>query len=214
MIAYYRRFWPLASKMQELIADGAIGRPTMAYAHCAALWEPPEDPSVFWRIQPDIAGGGFLWDVGSHRLDLLLQMMGDVSSVAALVEAVHFDIPVDDSSALLMQFESGAQGIGMFYWNVGSYVDALEVAGTDGRLIATSVGQGDLLLARGRSTEQFHLPPPEITHLPLVEHYVASIISGEPNALPGEEGLKTTAIIQAADASATSATFIKLKSLI
>jgi predicted dehydrogenase len=213
MIAYYRRFWPLASKMQQLIADGAIGRPTMAYAHCAALWQPPEDPSTFWRIQRDIAGGGFLWDVGSHRLDLLIQMMGDVTSVAAMVEAVHFDIPVDDSSALLMQFESGAQGIGMFYWNVGSYVDALEVAGTAGRLIATSVGQGELLLARGTDTEQFHLPPPEITHLPLVEHYVAAIISGEPNALPGEEGLKTTAVIQAADTSARNRDFVTISEL-
>jgi len=59
MIAYYRRFWPLASKMQQLIADGAIGWPTMAYAHCAALWQPPEDPSTFWRIQRDIAAGQF-----------------------------------------------------------------------------------------------------------------------------------------------------------
>ena len=213
MIAYYRRFWPLARKMQELITDGAIGRPTMAYAHCAALYQPPEDPSTFWRLQPDIAGGGFLWDVGSHRLDLLLRMMGDVTSVAALVEAIHFDIPVDDSSSLLMQFGSGAQGIGMFYWNVGSYVDALEVAGTEGRLIATSVGQGDLLLARGRETEQFHLPPPEITHLPLVEHYVECLISGRPNALPGEEGLKTTAIIQAADESSRTRDFITLSDL-
>jgi len=214
MIAYYRRFWPIAQKMKQLLDEGAVGRPTMARAHCACLWQPPEEASTFWRIQPEIAGGGFLWDIGAHRLDLLLQMMGDIASLGALVDAVHFDIAVDDSSSLVMQFASGAHGIGMFYWNVGANIDVLEVAGPGGRLIATDLGAGNLTLIQGDRTEEFHLPPPKITHLPLIEHYVQCILSGEPNALPGEEGMKTTAIIEASEKSSKSATFIKLKSLV
>ncbi len=213
MLAYYRRFWPAAQKMKQLLADGAVGTPTMARAHCAYLWHPPEDGSVPWRIRREIAGGGFLWDIGAHRLDLLVQMMGDVESVGALVEAVHFDIEVDDASSLVMKFTSGAQGVGMFYWTIGASIDELEVAGPGGRLIATDFGAGDLLLTRDGETEQFHIPPPRPTHLPLVEHYVQCISSGQPNALPGEEGLKTTAIIEAAEASAKTGRFVALDSL-
>lgn len=213
MIAYYRRFWPVAQKMKQLIAAGAVGEPTMARAHCAYLWHPPENGSTPWRLQRKIAGGGFLWDIGAHRLDLLLQMMGEVESVGALVAAVHFDIEVDDASSLVMQFANGAQGVGMFYWNVGANIDELEVAGPGGRLLATNLGAGDLRLIQGDKTEDFHLPPPRPTHLPLVEHYVGCLISGEPNALPGEEGLKTTTIIEAAKLSAKIGSFIALDSL-
>ncbi len=213
MIAYYRRFWPVAQKMKQLIADGAVGEPTMARAHCTSLWHPPTDGSVPWRIRPEIAGGGFLWDIGAHRLDLLLQMMGDVESAAALVDAIHFDIEVDDSSSLVMQFASGAQGVGMFYWTVGANVDELEVAGPGGRLIATNVDTGDITLTQGGKAEQFHLPWPNPTHLLLVEHYVQCLISGEPNALPGEEGMKTTAIIEAAGQSAKTGSFVALDTL-
>ena len=210
MIAYYRRFWPVALKMKALLDSGAIGTPVFARAQTSALYHPPEDGSTPWRADPAIAGGGFLMDIGSHRLDLLVGLMGEVAEVTAMVGTATFDIAVDDCSAILMRFANGARGAGLFNWNITGYCDELEIGGTAGRIVATDVGTGELTVVTADGEEQFSLPPPTITHLALVADLVDSIQTGRPNGLSGEEGLKTTAIMEAAYRSAQTGRAIHL----
>jgi len=107
MIAYYRRFWPVALKIREVLGSGVIGTPVFARAQNQSLYRPPEDGSTPWRVDPEVAGGGYLMDIGSHRIDLLVGLLGDVAEVRATVDTMTFDIAVDDSSALLMRFANG-----------------------------------------------------------------------------------------------------------
>ena len=210
MIAYYRRYWPVALKIREVLASGAIGTPVFARAQNQALYHAPEDGSTPWRVDPRIAGGGYLMDIGSHRIDLLVGLLGDVEEVRAFVDTMTFDIAVDDSSALLMRFAGGVRAVGLFNWNVGAYCDEFEIGGTAGRIIATDLGKGELTVVTSDGEQLFHLPPPKITHLGLVADFVESIEAGRPNGLSGEQGLKTTAIMEAAYRSAQSGRAVPL----
>ena len=49
--------------------------------------------------------------------------------------------------------------------------------------------------------EEWTLAPPGITHLGMVEDLVNAVRDGRPNCLPGEEGRKTSAVIEAAERS-------------
>ena len=51
---------------------------------------------------------------------------------------------------------------------------------------------------RQEVVEEYHMSPPPITHLGAVDNFVQSIIAGKTNALPGEEGMKTTVVLEAA----------------
>jgi len=197
MVAYYRRFFPVVEKIKELLREGKIGRPITARAQVFALYHLPAGESFPWRINPQMAGGGFLTDVGSHRVDLLIYLLGKVREVAAFVDMVHFDFEIEDSSSLIMRFTNGAHGVASFHWNIATAVDELEIAGTKGRILSTDLASGDLKIYTDQGREKYRLSPPHITHLGLVENFVRSIIAGKRNCLPGEEGLKTTKVLEA-----------------
>jgi 1,5-anhydro-D-fructose reductase (1,5-anhydro-D-mannitol-forming) len=209
-VAYYRRFWPLVQRMKQLLEQNAIGQPTMARVTVTGMYRPPADGPVPWRVQAEVAGGGFLTDVGSHRLDLLVSLLGEVREVSAFTDTLSFDIPVDDSASLLLKFASGAQAVVACHWNVAAGVDELEIGGIGGRLLAADVGAGELLVEGHGKRENLHLPPPPITHLNLVQRIGESLRTGAPNPLSGEEGMKTTAILQAAYLSSQQRTAVSL----
>ena len=210
IIAYYRRFFPVVVKMKEALDAGVIGRPLRARAAVANYYTPRADGERRWLTQPGTAGGGFLTDVATHRLDLLTHFLGTVRTVAAFVETQHFDFAVDDASSLVMHFEDGAHATGSFNWNVGANVDEFEVWGTQGRLLARNLGAGELDIMAGGSVEQHHLPPPSITHLGLVDHFVQCLRTNTPNALPGEAGMQATRVTEAAYQSAQEGQVVRL----
>ncbi len=210
MVAYYRRFFPLVVKMKELLLEGKIGRPITARAQVFALYHPPSDGSFPWRIDPLVSGGGFLTDVGSHRVDLLLHLLGEVQDVVAFTDTVHFDFEVDDSASLMMRFANGAHAVASFHWNIAAPVDELEIAGTKGRILSTDLAGGELIVYADSGVEEHRLPPPSITHLGLVENFVKCIMAGRGNDLPGHEGLKTTKILEAAYVSSKTGEVIRI----
>lgn len=212
MIAYYRRFWPVVAKMKELVEAGAIGRVLRGRTAVADLYRPREDGERAWLTRADTAGGGFLTDVATHRLDLLCYFLGWPVEVSALVDTQHFEFDVDDASSLLIRFEDGVHASGSFNWNVGAPADEFELWGTEGRLVSRNLGRGDLELYRGTRHQSFHLPAPPVTHLGLVAHYVDCLRSGVPNELPGEVGMLATCITDAAYRSAREGAPVRITS--
>ena len=210
MIAYYRRFFPVVIKMKELVQAGTIGRPVRARAAVADYYTPRADGERKWLIEKNTAGGGFLTDVATHRLDLLAFFLGPVREVVAFVDTQHFDFDVDDASVIAMRFDDGAHATGTFNWNVGAPIDEFEVCGTKGRLFARNLGAGKLdVVADGEATS-YSLPAPNITHLGLVAHFVECLRAGRPNTLPGEEGIQATRMTEAAYASAREGRVVRL----
>lgn len=77
MVAYHNRFYPAIKRMKQLIDEDFLGRPLffrLCYYHASNL-----NPNIYrgWRQELDSAGGGVLYDMGSHILDLLYYMYGE-----------------------------------------------------------------------------------------------------------------------------------------
>jgi predicted dehydrogenase len=212
IVAYYRRFFPVVQKMKELVDAGAIGRPIRARALHTGYFVPRADGERAWLTDLSTAGGGFMMDAGIHRLDLFAHLMGPARDVAAYADTVHFDFErgIDDSSTVIIRFENGAHATAEFNWNVGIALDELEIAGTRGRLVSRNLGKGELQLVNENEIEHFHLPPPAFTHQNLVNHFVHCLRSGEPNALPGEEGMQATRLCLSAYESSAARKVVQL----
>ena len=211
MIAYYRRFFPVVMKMKELLVDGRIGDVVRARAELADFYTPRADGERAWLTQSDTAGGGFMTDAGTHRLDLFAHFLGDVQEVSAFTDTQTFDFSVDDAASVIMRFEHGVHASGLFNWNIGSPIDEFELCGTKGRILSRNLGKGELeVLVDGEVADTFELPAPDITHLGLVEHFVACLQSGRPNALPGEAGMQATRMTEAAYQSSAEGRVVRL----
>ena len=62
-----------------------------------------------WRADPDEAPAGAMTAVGLHTLDHMIEFAGSVRAVQCVVGR-HGDRPSDDTTTVLLWFESGATG--------------------------------------------------------------------------------------------------------
>src|ERR1700685_3118736 len=69
-VAYYRRSYPKVQRAKRLLEAGAIGKPLLAELTSHA-WFDPKQGERSWLIDPAKAGGGPLFDIASHRIDVL-----------------------------------------------------------------------------------------------------------------------------------------------
>lgn len=81
-VAYYRRYLPYFQKVKDIIQSGRLG--TIANVQIR-FSVPPRDLDYQstnnkpWRLQPDIAGGGYFYDLAPHQLDLLQHLFGVIT---------------------------------------------------------------------------------------------------------------------------------------
>ncbi|UCB44780.1 MAG: Gfo/Idh/MocA family oxidoreductase [Spirochaetota bacterium] len=81
-IAFHCRFYPAIKCMKRFVEDGLLGELVSfkaAYYHSSNL--DPMKPRG-WRVNIDESGGGVLYDMGSHALDLIYHFLGEYESVS------------------------------------------------------------------------------------------------------------------------------------
>jgi predicted dehydrogenase len=196
--------YPGVLELQRLLQTQVIGQVVQVRVQFGSYYAGrPDDGRGGWRTVPALSGGGALIDIGSHRIDLLLHLLGPIVEVSALTSTQAQSYVVEDSASLLLQFASGVHGLLGIYWNMHQPMDQLEIIGTKGRLNVSDLEAGVLELhVDDDPPSRWVLPPPRPTHLPLVADIVQSVVSGRPVTVPCEAGLAAAALVDAAYRSA------------
>ncbi|MGB2875045.1 MAG: Gfo/Idh/MocA family oxidoreductase, partial [Gaiellaceae bacterium] len=103
------RFVPAVRLARELVESGELGEIVHFRARYlqSSGWEADESR---WRFDPAQAGLGAMGDLGSHVVDLARYLVGEVSSVSALVRTVVPGRRVDDHFVAAVEFENGVAG--------------------------------------------------------------------------------------------------------
>jgi len=117
-VSFQQRCSTAAMRARQLIREGRLGKILSfraCYLHSGAV--DPAKP-VGWRFDP--AGGGVLFDLGSHVLDLMGWLLGEYASVSAMEKTLYpqrpgkdgepVDIVTDDAVWLMAKMCSGALG--------------------------------------------------------------------------------------------------------
>lgn len=87
-LCYTMRYLPAFAKMRAAISNSAIGEVTsfrIEYYHSSYL--NPDKPYA-WRLDKNMSGGGALFDLGSHAIDLLQFLINPVEEVMAYTNTV------------------------------------------------------------------------------------------------------------------------------
>lgn len=189
-VAYYRRFYPVVQRIESLIHSGKLGR---ILSIACVTGNPTRFPSDDWRVVLQRGGGGPLMDIGSHRIDVFLQLLGEVRSVKAnVVDSPDFE--AEQAAMLLVQFDSDAQGVLQCYFGTLDTPDRLEVIGTEGRVLVDDLNQGDLILFTQEVQKESH-PPDENLHAPLIADFSAALLNGHTPRISGPIGKQTNDVI-------------------
>jgi predicted dehydrogenase len=183
-VAYYRRLFPKLIRAKQLIAEGAIGQPVLAEANCHG-WLNNQDRG--WLLDPAMAGGGPLYDTGSHRIDAINFLFGRPVKATGLLSNVVHRVAVEDSATALIDYESGSRGIVDVRWNSRVARDQFRVIGTGGEIDLDPLN-GPALRYCGKEEQ---LPTHANVHYPIVENLVNAALDGTPLACAGEDAIWT-----------------------
>ncbi|ADG77986.1 Oxidoreductase domain protein OS=Tsukamurella paurometabola (strain ATCC 8368 / DSM / CCUG 35730/ CIP 100753 / JCM 10117 / KCTC 9821 / NBRC 16120 / NCIMB 702349 / NCTC 13040) OX=521096 GN=Tpau_1357 PE=4 SV=1 [Tsukamurella paurometabola] len=82
-VGFNYRNAPAVRAARDLIADGAIGAVTHARFRFFSDYAAHPDGALTWRYQRDRGGNGVLGDLGSHGVDLVRHLLGDIDALVA-----------------------------------------------------------------------------------------------------------------------------------
>lgn len=181
-IAYYRRAYPKANRAKELIEAGAIGRPFLAEA-TSHDWLRQED----WRVDSKMAGGGPLFDIASHRIDLMNYLFGTPIRASGHVSTLIHKIAVEDNATVLIEYESGARGLVDVRWHSRVARDEFRIRGTEGEIDLTPLNDPPLVSPLGKE----QIPAPANLHYPCVAEFVSAVLDNSAMRSSGATALWT-----------------------
>jgi predicted dehydrogenase len=132
---YFMRTDPAILFLKEQVDKGVFGKITRvrgSNCHNGSLgrWF---DTDWRWMADPKIAGVGGFGDLGTHSLDILMWMFGDVGAITADIKVVTGNYgDCDESGEALIKFKSGITGTLAAGWvDIANPVPLL-ISGTEG----------------------------------------------------------------------------------
>ena len=193
-IAYYRRLYPKLMRARQLIAEGAIGQPVLVEANYHGWLESPERG---WLKDPALAGGGPLYDVGSHRIDACNFLFGKPLRATGLLSNALHALAVEDSATTLIEYAGGVHAVVDVRWNSRIQRDQFRVVGVEGEISLDPLNGPTLRLlsSDGKLTEE-QLPAHANVHYPAVENFVSAVLDGTLVACPIDEAIWTDWVMQ------------------
>jgi predicted dehydrogenase len=185
-VAYYRRTYPKVHRAMTLIREGVIGQPVLAYASSHS-WFKAENDFRAWLLDPDKAGGGPLYDVASHRIDLFNYIFGEPARVRAHLSNAVNNTPVEDSATVVIEYLNNVRAIVDVRWHSRVERDEFRIIGTSGELELSPLNGPTLVSPQGRED----IPTHKNIHFPCVENFVEAVLDGKPLLSSGRTALWT-----------------------
>ncbi len=206
MISLPLRLQPEMLFMKHVLDQGWLGKISLMrarVAHSASLDHWFHDGSA-WFADEALAGGGALFDLGCRTVDLMRWFMGEPKSVIAKIQQFSDAYPIDDNSAIVVEFKNGALGILDTAWVQRAGPNPIEIYGTDGfvgrdfngkiQLTSTQLAPGGL---------QGTITPAKLPEAPLpMDQWISAILHDTPMMINVRDGRNLTQLLEGAYQSA------------
>lgn len=223
------RFHESSQLMKKAIDKGRFGKLAMGDAFVKWFRTQAYYDSGAWRGTWQLDGGGALMNQAVHSVDLLLWLMGPVAEVSAYTSTLaHERIEVEDIAAAVLKFESGA--LGVIEATTAAFPGSLkkiELRGSKGSAVMEEediiewsfekmTKNDDELLKRmaGKTETGGGASDPSAIghhgHTEMFKDLIKAIKKDSKPEVDGQEGRKSTELIQAIYKSAVSGKAVKL----
>ena len=129
VVSYQRNFYPQHTYVRELVQKGALGEIKGIVAYVTQRWG-----GGGWRGVPELSGGGFFMDTGSHLVASALWMTGlQPEQVHAFMDRRGKAVDID--AALNIRFANGALGSLHFTGSADRHDERLAIQGDKGCIV-------------------------------------------------------------------------------
>lgn len=129
-INYTQRFHPVVPKAKEIIDSGMLGKLVSMQINFNINFEPGEN----FRYKKELSGGGALRDLGTHAIDLLRYLGGEITEIDGILDDIIYKSDVDDFALGMVKFERGGYGTFNVSYNNKRAFNRIEILGYKGAL--------------------------------------------------------------------------------
>lgn len=112
-IVFNNRYFPATLRARQLVQEGKLGNIvsfSASYLHASSL----QGARHGWRSNKDLAGGGVLFDLGSHAIDLISYIIGNNKFIESVIGASYTLNPLgtdcEEHFNMIARFDLGKLG--------------------------------------------------------------------------------------------------------
>lgn len=177
-VAYYRRYLPYFQRVKQIVADGTLGRIMNVQIRFAV---PPRscdyEESLPWRLQPEIAGGGYFYDLAPHQLDILQDIFGVIVKASGFCANRGELYQAEDNVSACFLFENGlpASGSWCFTGHESAREDRIDIIGELGTLSFSVFEQNPIVLMTSEGRQVIDIPHPLYVQMPIVKSVIEDL---------------------------------------
>lgn len=194
-VAYYRRYLDYFKTVKALIQQGEIGNVINVQIRFAV---PPRDldynsKNLPWRVQADIAGGGYFYDLAPHQIDLLQEMFGPIIEAEGFTANRGGLYTTEDSVSACFRFANGVPGSGSwcFVAHESAREDSIQIIGDKGSISFSVFTYSPIQLHTQTGTQEITVENPQYVQLPLIQNVVEHL---QGNAICTCDGVSATSV--------------------
>ena len=214
-IMFNQRTNPIYAKAREIVKSGQLGE-LKRMVWIVTNWYRTQAyyDSGIWRASWNGEGGGVLLNQAPHNLDLWQWIFGMPKRVRAFCTiGKYHNIGVEDDVTIYGEYDNGATAVFISTTGEAPGSNRLEISGTKGKLVLedgkmkwwrlkederyTCFNNPNGFVWPECDYEEFTAPEPD-GHPEILNDFADSIFDGTPLLSPGEEGLNSLSISNAA----------------
>jgi predicted dehydrogenase len=198
-VAYYRRSLPYFIKVKELVQGGKIGNilSTDIKLVTSPRKEDYDRGNLPWRLDREIAGGGYFYDLACHQLDILDYFFGRITEVYGVCANIKGMYEVEDTVATSFKFENGIVGTGL--WNFvadeSSKADRMQVYGEYGYIRFSAFDFSPIILKTQKKITEYKPENPENIQYCLIKDVVEELQGTGKSPSDGISGARTNKVM-------------------
>ena len=178
-VAYYRRSLAAFVKVKQLVDEGVIGKPLTVNIrlHKAKGERDQFQEQQSWHLNPEIAGAGYFYDLGSHQLDYMDFLFGPITNSYGMASNIVGYYQVEDTVAAVFTFASGVKGTGSWCFVVDkdNEEDMIEITGTKGKISFPCFEKGDVVVTTHNNKEVLSFENHENISYYLIQQVVGAL---------------------------------------
>lgn len=132
------------------------------------------DGKLPWRLQPQIAGGGYFYDMAPHQLDFLQQLFGVIVEARGICANRGGLYTAEDTVNACFEFENGLSGAGSwcFVAHESACEDRIHLVGNRGAVSFSVFDYQPIHLYTMSGEENFVVPNPPYVQAPLIKNVI------------------------------------------
>ncbi|MHB0998708.1 MAG: Gfo/Idh/MocA family protein [Armatimonadota bacterium] len=107
-VALNQRFLPIHSKVKEMLENGQIGKAFLVNMVIVGNVMGQLNDGTHWKNTWELAGGGVLFDTGTHIVDIMRYWFGEPTSVVASLKRLMSapDNKADDNACVIFEYDN------------------------------------------------------------------------------------------------------------